>query len=416
MSPLSGRVRAVAGLTFLHAADLHLGSPLKGLAGDGDLARVFADCTFDAFTRAIDLALAEQVDGVLLAGDLYDQRDRSLRARLHLKEQLERLDAARIPSFLVHGNHDPLDPSAAPLPPSVKVFGPAHEEVERAHYCVQGVSFPTAEVHENLALRFGRTGPKPTIGLLHCNVGAQASHRDYAPCTTADLERAGLDYWALGHVHTRAEFPLKGRALAAYPGNLQGRHVNEPGERGALLVTLDPSRATAPVTRFVALDGVRWLRLDLPIDEVASIEALLDLALAQLARAGAERPAVARLHLTGRGPLHATLGIPEKRAELEAAIRARLAGPVLLESLRNHTLPRWERDRLIASGGLSSEVALPLRDPPSAAQRDALWAAAGLAELDLALEEAGLSPLRPDAPALLAEAATRAVDLLEGDA
>ncbi len=423
MSALSDRVCDVAGLTLLHAADLHLGSPLKGLAthpaqGASELARVFAECTFDAFTRLVDLALAEKVDGVLLAGDLYDQKDRSLRARLHLKEQLQRLDAAGIPSFLVHGNHDPLDadPGGLALPPSVKVFGPAWEEVELPGFCVQGVSFPTCEVKDNLSAQFSRRSARPTVGLLHCNVGGQADHSDYAPCTLQDLERAGLDYWALGHVHTRAQFKLGGNALAAYPGNLQGRHVNETGERGALLVHLDPSRERAPVTRFVCLDTVRWHRLEVAIDDVESIDALLDLSLAAISRAAAAMPSVVRLQLIGRGPLHAHLESAEKRLELELALRARLQGPVLLESLRDATAAGWKLERLIASGGLVCEVALQLRQPPAPALLEALWAAAGLESLDAALLEAGLAPLRAQGPALLQQAATRAVDLLEGDA
>ena len=338
----------VAGLTLLHAADLHLGSPFRGLAGDGELPAVFADCTFDAFTRLVDLAIAEQVDAVLLAGDLYDQKDRSLRARLHLKEQLQRLHLAAIPSFLVHGNHDPLDgdPGALSLPSSAKVFGASFEEVELPKFCVQGISFPTAEVRENLSARFGRRGNKPTVGLLHCNVGGHSGHYDYAPCTLQDLERAGLDYWALGHVHTRALHPLAGNALAAYPGNLQGRHVYETGERGALLVTLDEARQAAPSARFVPLDTVRWHRLDVPIDDVESIDALIDLSLSAITRAARALPSVVRLQLTGRGALRAHLDSAEKLLELEVAIRSRLAGPVLLESLRDATASRWELERL----------------------------------------------------------------------
>jgi DNA repair protein SbcD/Mre11 len=408
----------VAGLTLLHAADLHLGSPFKGLAAHGELGRVFAECTFEAFTRLIDLALAERVDGVLLAGDLYDQKDRSLRARLHLKQQLERLDAAAIPSFLVHGNHDPLDgdPGGLALPPSVKVFGASWEQVELPGFCVQGISFPTAEVKQNLAALFGRHSPKPTIGLLHCNLGGQPGHSDHAPCAVADLEAAGLDYWALGHVHTRAQVPLAGHALAAYPGNLQGRHAYETGERGALLVRLDPSRQVAPVARFVPLDVVRWHRLDVAIDDVESIDALIELSLAAIARAAEAMPSVVRVQLTGRGALHAHLDSAEKLLELEVAIRARLQGNVLLESLRDVTAASWELERLIASGGLVCEVALQLRQAPAAAQLETLWAAAGLDALDAALVEAGLPPLSGQASALLHQAASRAVDLLEGDA
>jgi DNA repair exonuclease SbcCD nuclease subunit len=402
----------------LHAADLHLGSPFKGLAADGELPARFADCTFRAFDRLIALAIGQQVDAVLLAGDLYDQRDRSLRARLHLMAGLLRLDAAGIRSFLVHGNHDPLeaDPGGVALPKSVKVFGPQWEEVDAGEYRVQGVSFATAEVRENLAAGFHRQSDGLTIGLLHCNLGGQAEHSNYAPCNLGDLERAGLDYWALGHVHTRAVHSLSGNALAAYPGNLQGRHVNEPGPRGALLVTLDPSRQAAPAVTFVPLDVVRWHRIAVSIEDDDAVDALIDRALAAIARVAvdAEGHAV-RLQLTGRGALHAQFDTPEKLAELTQAIRARLEGPVVLESVRDDTAGAWELEPLIASGGLVCEVALKLREPPAAAEIDRLWKDSGLDALDAALAEAGLAPLRVQAPALVQEAASRAVDLLEAD-
>ena len=408
----------MAGIKLLHAADLHLGSPFKGLASEGELPPAFADCTYRAFTRLIDLALAEKVDGVLLAGDLYDQRDRSLRARLHLIGELRRLDAAGIRSFLVHGNHDPLDadPGGLALPASVKVFGAGWELVDAGAYCVQGMSFPTTEVKENLATHFGRRGDKPTVGLLHCNLGGRSEHSNYAPCALEDLARADLDYWALGHVHTRAQFPLSTRSLAAYPGNLQGRHVNETGERGALLVTLDPERVQAPVTRFVALDTIRWHWLEVRIDADASLDALLDRSVAAIRKAavGVEGHVV-RLELTGRGVLHEHFDSAQKRGEFASALRLRLVGPVLLESLRDATAGAWELETLIASGGLVSEVALRLRATPGMAELDRLWADAGLEALDAAMLELGLSPLRPGAPALLAEAATRAVDVLEAD-
>ncbi len=407
----------MAGLTLLHAADLHLGSPFRGIAAQGDLARVFADCTFDAFTRLVDLAIIQKVDGVLLAGDLFDQKDRSLRARLHLKEQLQRLHSSAIPSFLVHGNHDPIegDPGGLALPSSVTVFGASLAEVELPGYCVQGISFPTAEVKENLSACFGRRSAKPTVGLLHCNLGGQAGHSDYAPCSLQDLERAGLDYWALGHVHTRSQHRLAGNGLAAYPGNLQGRHVNETGERGALLVTLDSTREAAPTTRFVALDTVRWHRVEVAIDELESLDDLIHLCHSAIARAVGAIASIVRLQLTGRGPLHASFESAEKLFELEAAIRSRLQGEVLLESLRDETGSSWELERLIASGGLVSEVALQLRQPPANEQLGRLWAMAGLEALDAALLEAGLNPLKGQAAALHHQAATRAVDLLEGD-
>src|ERR1700687_5367837 len=114
---------------FVHAADLHLDSPLCTRAA-GPLQPLFDDATFTTLRRIADLCLAEKASFLLLAGDLFEYRDRSIRARLELRRQVARPDAAGIPPFIVHGNPDPLPSEPGPLPlfDSVKVFAPSWEE------------------------------------------------------------------------------------------------------------------------------------------------------------------------------------------------------------------------------------------------------------------------------------------------
>ena len=160
---------------------------------------------------------------------------------------LARLDKAGIRSFVCHGNHDPLDGWEArlDLPGGCVRFGAEVEsapvfpaEPERA--AVFGISYPHREVGENLSLRFRGIASAGAfnIGLLHANVGGNPNHGSYAPCTVADLEDAGMDYWALGHVHTRQTLREQGPTIA-YSGNPQGRHPNETGARGVYLVEVD---------------------------------------------------------------------------------------------------------------------------------------------------------------------------------
>lgn len=96
-------------LKFIHCADLHLDSPFAGLSEtSAALAAFLRGATFSAFKNAVDCALRNQADFFLISGDVYDGEDRSVRAQLFFLEQLKRLSDAGIPSFTVHGNHDPL--------------------------------------------------------------------------------------------------------------------------------------------------------------------------------------------------------------------------------------------------------------------------------------------------------------------
>ena len=409
-------------LKLLHAADLHLDTPLKGLLETRGVSEKAARCTLDAFTRVIDLALRENVDGVLLAGDLFDRRDRSLRARLHLGRQLDRLHEARIPSFLVAGNHDPLGPDDGHLglPPTATIFGASWSEVmvdrPAGSYRVQGISHAQAEVRENLALLFHRnaSAPDPTVGLLHCNVGGQQAHANYAPCSVGDLAQADLDYWALGHVHTRECFPA-GRGLAAYPGNPQGRHVRETGARGCLLVEMDPAGRRPPTTRFLPTDVLRWHWLHISLDAHESVEAILEDTLARAAAEAGDVPFVHthvfRVTLEGRSALHRELGRSESRATIEDRLAESFgSNGWLLESVELASSAMWRLSDVLAAGGLAAEVARWLEGPVPDAELDALWKEAGLEALDERLAFARVDGL--DKRPTLEAAARRALDLL----
>ena len=307
-------------LRFVHAADLHLDSPFTGLRAiaPDEVSSALRSATFDVYDRIVELCIEERVDALLVAGDVYDGADRSLRAQLKFVDGLRRLDAAGIRSFICHGNHDPLDGWEArlDLPAGCVRFGPEvtgapvfPDDPGRA--TVYGISYPRREVRENLSPHF-RDLPSGgfNIGLLHANVGGNPDHDSYAPCSVADLEETGIDYWALGHVHTREVIRRQGPSIV-YPGNPQGRHPNEPGERGVYLVEVDESGDVE--LEFRALDAVRWERRDLDIgglgDEQRVLNAIFDAAGAALDGAGG-RPVVLRLVLGGRGPMDRWLRRP----------------------------------------------------------------------------------------------------------
>lgn len=417
-------------LRFLHAADLHLDSPFSGLREiHSELPRVLADATLKALTRLVDLAIKEQVDFVALAGDLYDRKDRSLRARLHLQRETQRLHEHDIRTFIVHGNHDPLaaDPGGLAFPASVKVFGSEWEEVAvaprpgRSAYCVQGVSFLEAAETKNLARRFSRKSDAPTVGLLHTNVGGDSTgHANYAPCTLEDLGAAQLDYWALGHVHTRAEYPLSPRGYAVYPGNLQGRHVREPGPRGAVLVTLseNASGLHSVSTRFVALDQVRWHLCEVSISGLLDLDALSEVCLAKLRETGSDdvQAHLIRLCLTGRGELHGALQAHGALDALAERWQQELGSQrIWLESIEDGSRPAVEVDRIAQANGLLGGLAAHCVQGVPADEVNCLLDDEVLSKLDARLTAAGLPGLKPDARAWANDAAWRAVDLVAGE-
>jgi len=306
-------------IRFVHAADLHLDSPFSGLRSIvPEIAQTLHQATFDAYDNIIDLCIREQVDALLVAGDIFDGADRSLRAQLKFADGLNRLEAANIRSFICHGNHDPLDGWEAQitLPRGCHRFGaelaqaPVFEDEPR-RAVVYGISYPQREVRENLVPRFGAVEAGPfNIGLLHANVDNNPAHDSYAPCSLNDLEDTGIDYWALGHVHTR-QVLRESNPTVLYPGNPQGRHPNERGARGVYLVEVADAGQVS--LDFRAVDVVRWATLEIDIHAFETEQSLVDKIEQEVSHCqdnAGGRHMIFRLVLNGRGPLHDSLRRP----------------------------------------------------------------------------------------------------------
>ncbi|MCI0879628.1 MAG: DNA repair exonuclease [Chloroflexi bacterium] len=306
-------------IRFVHAADLHLDSPFGGLRSIApEIAETLYQATFDAYDNIIELCIKEQADALLVAGDIFDSADRSLRAQLKFVDGLNRLEKAGIRSFICHGNHDPLNGWEAQLtfPEGCHRFGAAVERVpifqnEPGRAAVYGISYPQREVSDNLARQFVAAGSEQfSIGLLHANVDNNADHEAYAPCTIRDLEDTGMDYWALGHVHTR-QVLREANPTVVYPGNPQGRHPNEPDARGVYIVDVDDAGRVR--LEFRAVDVVRWATLEIDISELETDQSLfdkIDHEIAQCQDNADGRDIIFRLVLNGRGPLHDSLRRP----------------------------------------------------------------------------------------------------------
>ena len=337
-------------LRFIHAADLHLDSPFRGLANTIPTLRdELQAATLGAFERIVDHTLQSRADFLVLAGDLYDSKDRSLRALVAFRRQMERLAERDVSVYIVHGNHDPLNGwgSEFLLPPNVTTFtGKPHTEavIRRGKEIarVTGISYARERVTENLAAAMKPDSDSPySVGLLHANVGGQTGHADYAPVTLDELTVSGFDYWALGHVHTRSVLAAE-PATVAYPGNPQGRNPRELGARGCLQVDVD--RNGEAHLSFVETNLARWAHLELHIQTHSRMDSLVDALLDQGREAAAlfEGPTVARCTLRGNGPLHSDLqreGMPEELSE-------QLRSVLPVESVRIATGPALDFESL----------------------------------------------------------------------
>ncbi|MGB1926851.1 MAG: metallophosphoesterase family protein [Rubripirellula sp.] len=306
--------------SFIHCADLHLDSPFVGVdAVEPQLAKILRDSTFASFEKIVTVAIDRGVDFVVIAGDVYDSAEHSLRAQIRFRDSLERLSAAGIPVYMIHGNHDPLDSWDAKLtlPKTAFRFGGetvGKQSVRRGEELladIYGISFPTREVEENLATQFKREGNAEfSIGLLHCNVGGQQNHDNYAPCSLDDLINAGMDYWALGHVHTRHVIKQEGPAVV-YPGNIQGRSIRETGERGCYHVEVEAGNKIQ--LHFVPTEIIQWFSEDqasIDANPVETLEALLETLQEKkesLREDAEKRPCIGRMRIEGRCKLHAQL-------------------------------------------------------------------------------------------------------------
>jgi len=370
-------------LKFVHAADFHLDSPFAGLSEvEPEMQKLLREATFEAFTNVIDLCLNESVDFLLVAGDVYDGKDRSLRAQLRFRDGLKRLSDAGIRTYIVHGNHDPLDGWTASLqwPDLVHIFGGKVETVEfvrdgEVRAIIHGISFEKNDIKDNLALKFRRqNSPLFQIGLLHCMIGSSAIHKSYAPCTIADLDAARLDYWALGHVHKMQVLKEHGPHIA-YSGNTQGRHINEGGPRGCFLVSVDDGGDIQ--TRFVPTDVVRWHNAKLSIEGIADDDALLNgiqQCLMDVQTAADGRPAICRLSVAGRGPMHAELRRAERLDEYVAVARGfgmRLSPRVCLADIKLKTSPEIDIELRMGSEDIVGDCLRLLRNARSDQDRSA---------------------------------------------
>jgi DNA repair protein SbcD/Mre11 len=313
--------------SFIHAADLHLGSPFLGLATqDARLAELMASASRDALDDLVTQAIELKVAFFVIAGDVYDGDWKDTSIGLFFHRQMSRLEREGIPIYLVRGNHDADSVITKAVRPPQSLLTFDHKKVQTLELpdlkvALHGQSFSDRAVTTNLSAGF----PPPrsgwfNIGVLHTSCDNRPGHDNYAPCSLAELVHRGYQYWALGHVHTFEVLNQNPHIL--YPGNLQGRNVRECGDKGAVLVEVEDNEVTS--VKQLCVSRVRWASLVVDLTDMSSEDDAFELyrqAIASEVRLSQQLPLIFRMTLTGATSLHRYLheDRPRLRDELKAA-------------------------------------------------------------------------------------------------
>ncbi|MCE4543834.1 MULTISPECIES: DNA repair exonuclease [unclassified Caballeronia] len=335
-------------MRFIHAADIHLDSPLHGLSAYADApADMLRQATREAFSKLVSVAVDERVDFMVIAGDLYDGTWRDHNTGIFFCREMGRLRRAGIPVYVLFGNHDAESEmtSQLQLPDNVHTFStrkPQTFRIDALKVALHGHSFKEKAVTTNLVTAY----PPPVagyfnIGVLHTALEGGSMHASYAPCSVAELHAKEYHYWALGHVHDYAIW--QDASTIVFPGNLQGRNIRETGRRGAVIVTVSEAETVSVERLFI--DVLRWESVTVDasqantLDEVAravgrALEALVESSASLV-------PHAVRVTIIGATGAHGELfGLEAQlRAEVLAQIAAISHDRLWLERVKIATVP-----------------------------------------------------------------------------
>lgn len=408
---------------FLHAADLHLDSPLERLEQyEGAPAQENRDAARRALERLVQLAIDEQVQFVVIAGDLYDSDWKDYGTGLFFIAQMARLREAGIPVYLIAGNHDAANKMTRSLrlPEGILLLDHNRAVTHRLDHlgvAIHGQSFAKQAVMDDLTLKYPQ-GVKGffNLGLLHTSADGREGHERYAPCTLDGLKRLEYDYWALGHVHTREM--LCEAPYIVFPGNIQGRNPRETGVKGCYLVSVSDKQIVTEC-EFRPLDVLRWETCRVNLDGAADLDDVLercDAKLRALRDHADDLLLIVRVELVGTTPAHAALLADREKTinEIRGLAIGNFGEQLWIEKVKLKTHPERHSTPEAFEGPLHELATLIdelKRNPES-------WAALNLnfAELARSLPSdllTGEEALRFDDPAWLEEILKEAEPLLQ---
>lgn len=361
---------------FIHAADIHIDSPLRGLESyPGAPTERLRNATREAFENLVQLAIDEAVAFVIIAGDLFDGQWKDMNTGIWTAGVFRKLEKAGIPVCLIRGNHDAASKVRAGIrwPSNVHEFSVRKPETMTAEQlglldslavAVHGQGFAKPDVQEDLAAGYPEAVPGCfNIGVLHTSLTGDPAHDRYAATTIDVLRNRGYDYWALGHIHKRSEQPLSETPFVGFSGNTQGRHIRETGAKGCLLVSVEDGQLAS--AEFQETDTLRWHRAAVVLDSSDGINELYEKtreALQVCYEAGDGRFAAVRVEISGACAAHRELAQPGSQHEAISQIR-NIANEwddeIWIEKVKLHTSPPTDVDQLRQGQDLFGEL---LRD------------------------------------------------------
>ena len=358
-------------MRFIHAADIHLDSPLHGLERyEGAPVDEIRSATRRAFDNLVDLAIDEEVAFVLLAGDLYDGDWKDYNTGLYFVERMGRLREAGIRVFIVAGNHDAASQITKHLrlPDNVIQFSTEHPEeviLDDLNVAIYGQGFATRAVTDDISAAYPQGDSQLfNIGLLHTCLDGKPGHEPYAPCSVDGLRSKGYQYWALGHVHNREE--VSKDPWIVFPGNIQGRHIRESGPKGCTLVTVENGEIAKVEHR--DLDVMRWSLCELDVSASETIDDIYEQVregLQSVLDSAEGRPVAVRLVLQGACSAHSTLHADRERwtQEYRALATGELGGAgIWLEKVSIKTSPPVSVDEVLERDDALSGLLRAIRD------------------------------------------------------
>ncbi len=354
---------------ILHAADIHLDSPMRNLEAYPDApVEAFRGASRKALSNLVDLAIAQRVDLVVIAGDLYDDDWNDAHTGLFFAQQSQRLVSAAIPLVVIRGNHDAnsvmTQSIRLPANPDGSSIMLAHDQVDRRLFpslgiAVHGRSFAHRAETSDLSLQYpAAISGMFNLGLLHTCLTGSEGHENYAPTSPQKLADKGYDYWALGHIHDRRECQQAGQPPIVFSGNIQGRHVRETGAKGCLILDVDTDNRVS--SEFHPLDAARWAVFEHDASDDTHTDDLLDAFTSwlddEIDRA-AHRPLAVRTRVTGATTLHGEYhgGASSLENQLRAIAMQRGGGQVWIEQLRLRTTRPTASRPLTSDSGITDE-------------------------------------------------------------
>ena len=341
---------------FIHAADIHLDSPLRGKKKSADqdsLSAIFQSPTRKAFKNLINLAIDQKVSLVILAGDLYDGDWKDYNTGLFLINEISRLSKYNIKVFAVAGNHDAANKmtKTLTLPKNMRVFGHTKPEtirLEKLRVALHGQSYANQAVTANLATQYPNAVPGWfNIGVLHTSLDGREGHARYAPCSLDNLRSKSYDYWALGHVHKR-EVVCQQDPCVVFSGCIQGRHIRETEAKGVTLVTVKDDKIYK--VEHKSVDVLRWFVCEVDVSQARNLEDVLQCvsnSIVKFKDKAQNRHVILRIRLIGVSAIASELSALTEQLDYEIRACAKdsainLEMDLSIEKIKNDTKPPKE--------------------------------------------------------------------------